>query len=253
MRKSVLAIILLSSTVATPAFAQAPGDGAGRAAKAAVAAEAYRSNDRNSTANFQREYESRIERDTKGGLNRYALAMTVADCLADKDKEASALVGGEMSADPMFKGLTKALGRKHKSCIVREAVGTPMTLINGALGEVLIEKADMRLADKVMPKDLEEAQKFYARPMPTMATVGRCMAVYSPGLVMKALATRPGTDAEQAAMTELYAKSPECGYTAMPTDVPSHDQRAAMAAGLYHWTLPGSSRATGGAAVSTEG
>ena len=171
----------------------------------------------------------------------YSAAKKVAGCVAKRTKDdAGALVGGTMSKDVNFAGLTGALMNKHKVCVTQDAVGVPMVYINDALAEELLTRQPKALQDRAALSDAAAAKSFYgAGSDVTMDTLGRCLAAYSPGLAYRVLVTGAGTTGETQALATLYAQTPECGVPAAPNGIPAVEQRGAVAAGLYHWTHRG--------------
>ena len=89
-----------------------------------------------------------------------------------------------------------------------------------------------------MMVDVNEAEEFSGLvpgAAPDFAMIGRCVAVYSPGLVQAVLATEPGSREERAAIDTLYAATPECGLSQAPGKVSPSYQRGVFAMGLYRW------------------
>ena len=72
----------------------------------------------------------------------------------------------------------------------------------------------------------------------TFDSVAGCVAVYSPGLAYKVLQAPVASEAETAALQEVYKQTPECGLTAPPQAIPQLYQRGALATALYKWTNP---------------
>jgi hypothetical protein len=191
---------------------------------------------------FSREYDTKIRLKLENQpVATYVQAKAVAACLANRNKkDAGSLVGGFMTSDTNFDALTRALSRKYQACVTEDAVGVPMAYINDALAEELVRRQNPALQDRVVPADAAAAKGFYATlDGLTMDTLGRCFAVYSPGLAYRVLATGAGTPSESAALASLFSSTPECGVPASPKDIPAVEQRGAVAAGLYHWTHRG--------------
>ena len=148
------------------------------------------------------------------------------------------LLGGPMTNDEKYEALAKALKSDHRSCIKAESSGIPMTIVNAALAERVILGEGPQLEPRAMSLDQNVADAFT-----TMAPgvkinfdiIGRCAAVYSPGLTYKVLETEPGSDAELEALNSLYKNTPECGLRESPDGAPTGYQRGVLAAGLYHW------------------
>jgi hypothetical protein len=229
MKKTAISTILLGAALAaqSPAFAQNPPPPPQVTHPGATA--------------FNNEYNTKVLMSMQNQpVMAYSMAKKVAGCLAARGKaDAGSLVGGTMSADANFNGLTQALTKKYKACVTQDAVGVPMAYINGALAEELVVRQHPALQDRAPTADAA-AKSFYTDAAGvTMDTLGRCLAVYSPGLAYRVLATTAGTASETQALASLYSQTPECGVSAAPAGIPAVEQRASVAAGLYHWTHRG--------------
>jgi len=165
-------------------------------------------------------------------------ARSVADCLARHAKaKAGELVGGPMTDDPKYDHLMRALTGKYNVCFTAEARGLPMYVLNGALAEQIVRGENRAFKDFDTPADNAAAAAFYASAGgPTMDSVGRCLAIYSPGLVYRVIAAPAGTPQETSAMSTVYSETPLCNVRTPPKGIPTSEQRAAMAVGLYAWT-----------------
>ncbi len=186
---------------------------------------------------INREYESNMR--LRGGtseLINMAIAVDAARCLVRTAKDkAGALVGGPMTDDPSLKRLSRGLSGKYRNC-APTTEGVPLILISGAVAEELVRIKQPALQSRVAPADPASAQAFYASTGGlTMDRLGRCLAVYSPGLAYQVLSAAIGTPAESEALRQLYAQTPECGVRATPKDIPAVEQRTAVATGLYYW------------------
>lgn len=190
---------------------------------------------------IDREYNSKIR---LNALPKEARDMTAADivakCLAKSAKgKAAELVGGPMTDDASFKRLSRGLFGRYRTCAPTND-GLPLMLISGALAEELVRLKQPVLRDHTVPADPAAARAFYASSGGlTMDSLGRCLAVYSPGLAYRVLSTTIGTPAEKAALSQLYAETPACGVRATPADIPMGEQRTAVGSGLYHWLQKG--------------
>lgn len=240
MRKILAPAVVMALAFATPALAQTSGGGSGQGGGPTTNYN-YQADrgamKRDTMTNFKRELMSRVELGARGENSLYRRAQPIAECLIKRNDKAHTLVGGMMTKDPEFADLQYDLQKKDKACIARDTAGIPMMVVNGALSEALLLSHDAKYQEKVMPKDIVGAQSFYLRKEgPTIETIGRCMAVFSPGLIVKTLATKPGSKEETEAMTDLYGRTPECGVKTMPKDIPAEAQRAAIATGLYLWS-----------------
>ncbi len=189
---------------------------------------------------FQRDFDSKILIGKKAQESQYEVADGVAKCLARRTDAAGDLLGGAMTRDPEYANLVYALKRKYSRCATADAAGIPIPLINGALAEELVKSSNPTLEDRAKAVNVSVAEPFYTDSAGrSLDTVGRCLAVYSPGLAMKVLQARIATPAEKAALSALFARTPECGYSVPPSNFSSQEQRGAVAAGLYHWMKRG--------------
>lgn len=197
---------------------------------------------RHPNANMASAYNSNVLLNTNNRIEgSYAQAKVIGQCLAKKGRgKARELVGGPMTDDPNYEQLVKGLERTYSTCFREEAVGVPLMIINSALAEELIRGEGAIYPDRSTPVDLAEAKSFYTDAAGhSMASVGRCLAIFSPGLAYRVVAAGFGTAAESSAMTALYSGTPECGVPAPPENVPEMEQRSAIANGLYQWTHRG--------------
>ena len=187
--------------------------------------------------NMNREYEAkmRLTGGTKEQKDMISAAMS-GQCLAKTAKhKAGELVGGAMSDDPSLKRLSRALFGKYRNC-APTSEGVPLVLISGALAEELVRMKQPALQARAVPADPASAKAFYATSGGlTIDSLGRCLAVYSPGLAYRLLSAGTGTPSEKEALGTLYAQTPECGVRAVPKDIPLSEQRTAVATGLYYW------------------
>jgi len=189
---------------------------------------------------FQRDYDSKVLLGKKAQEAQYELADGVAKCLVRRTDAAGDLLGGAMTRDPEYTNLVNALKRKYSRCATADAAGIPIPMINGALAEELVKSSNPTLDDRAKAVNVSKAEPFYTDSAGrSLDTVGRCLAVYSPGLAMKVLQARIATPAEKAALGALFSKTPECGYSVPPSNFSSQEQRGAVAAGLYHWMKRG--------------
>ena len=115
-----------------------------------------------------------------------------------------------------------------------------MVAVNTALAEQILRSENKGFAAHVSPSDVNAAKAFYASAQGvTMDSLGRCLAVYSPGMVQGVLGTTAGSTNEAKAFDALYAETPECGVRKAPSGIPANEQRNAVANGLYYWTHRG--------------
>lgn len=168
-----------------------------------------------------------------------ALAATVTQCVVDKmGKDAGSLLGGPMTKDEKYEKLVKALSKDHRACLKPEAAGIPMVIVNSSLAERVVLGSGKDLEPRAMSLNQDEADAFTTMGPGVKLNfdiIGRCAAVYSPGLTYKVLETEPGSDSEKAALDALYKNTPECGLREAPDGAPTGYQRGVLASGLYHW------------------
>lgn len=182
---------------------------------------------------FDRELNARMDPNSGKPLVKSA---EVAACLAAGAKAAAAgLIGGPMTSDAKYQALTQALTGKYKICAPN--VGVPLFFISGALAEELVRRAHPALADRIAPSEVAAAKAFSASMSGrlTMDSLGRCLAANSPGLTYRMLANAADSGGETAALTGLYAQTPECGQSAPPPGISIAEQRSSIATGLYQW------------------
>lgn len=191
-------------------------------------------------SDFQREFDRRltITNNPEKAADTYSQARTIADCLMSRNgAQAVGLVGGEMTDDPDYGDIKKALRGDDRTCVKDAAAGSP-ALISAALAEKLIVADGEQYEDRAMKLDLDAARAFYQTDdgKPTLNSIARCVAVYSPGLVRKVFDTQVGTASEGDKLDEVFLQTPECGLIKRPDGVETVFQRSAMATGLYEWT-----------------
>lgn len=190
---------------------------------------------------IDREYNSKIRSNASSKeVAQMSAANAAAKCLASSAKaKAGQLIGGPMTDDPSFKALSRGLFGRYRIC-APTTEGIPLVLISGALAEELVRLKQPALQNHAVPADAASAKAFYAASGGiTMDSLGRCLAVYSPGLAYRLLFTVAGSATESEALRQLYAETPACGVRATPKDIPMVEQRAAVAAALYHWLHKG--------------
>ena len=190
---------------------------------------------------FRSEYESRYAYNFQDKPTAAQIeARVVADCVIKRAKgKAGELLGGT-AEDPNFEKLQKGMTGKYSSCNREGAAGLPMVALNTALAEQILRSENKGFAAHVSPSDVNAAKAFYASAQGvTMDSLGRCLAVYSPGMVQGVLGTAAGSTNEAKAFDALYAETPECGVRKAPSGIPANEQRNAVANGLYYWTHRG--------------
>lgn len=174
----------------------------------------------------------RSERDNV--ILRYGYAGHMARCaIASMGNRATQYVSTQTDSDQ--RPVLEAFNGRHRQCVNSAERAAPPYLVNAALAELLvIRNVDTpRLrADAVEGKD---ARRFIVGPEPEshMATVARCLAIFSPGLSYDILFTRPGSLDERAAFDRLYGQSPECGLRERPKGFSPIYQRSYIAVALF--------------------
>ncbi|MBW0144921.1 hypothetical protein [Sphingomicrobium clamense] len=189
---------------------------------------------------FEREWSIREMLASPESYTRaHRLASGVSRCVVERaGAEAGSYLGGPMTGDEGFEALTEALTKDHRRCIQSDAQGIPMTIVNAALAEQVILAAGPELEPRAMSLNQDEADAFTTMGPNVKVNfdiIGRCAAVYSPGLTYEVLKTEPGSDEELSALNKLYTNTPECGLRESPDGAPTGYQRGVLAAGLYHW------------------
>ena len=166
----------------------------------------------------------------------YSQSAQVADCLARR-RDTAALIGGPRTSDRKFDKLVRALKFKDQTCL-RGTFGAVPMMIAGALAAHRIEDVNVQWADRARAVDRDRAKTFissYDSQSAPLDMVGRCVAVYSPGLARRALQSTPGGPEEQGAFDALYEATPECGLKRAPVAIPLAYQRVSIANGLFRW------------------
>lgn len=240
--KSVLkasAAIVLCVGVAAPAFAQAQGGNQNPPQTQPQPIPSPSRVDRYPNGNyFEREFDRRkIDFSSPDIAIAYRDSKSVAGCLASiEEGPLSPYVGGPLSEDPKYKLLSKRLRKSADKCIKPNPAALQM-LVGASIAELQVLGHEGTYEPRAMSLNSDEAEAFYT-PKNGSATVdhiGRCVAVYSPGLSVDVLKAEVGSPAEEQALDKLYKSTPECGLSARPASVPNVLQRAAIAFGLHDW------------------
>ena len=186
---------------------------------------------------FEREFDMRrLVNGEVDGSDYYSDAMGVANCLyASSDGKVSPLVGGPLSDDPGYSHLSKAM-RKSSACL-RGTNPAIAFFVGAALAEKSVLAEHVSLPPRAMTLNMDVAEPFYtpASGSLTIDHVGRCLAVFSPGLAEDVLKTKVGSESEKSALDKAYSSTPECGVSKAPEKIPALMQRAAIAYGLEAW------------------
>lgn len=172
----------------------------------------------------------------------YRWAQRVAECIVEEDGDQAA----SLIAPDQYDELARAASTRYRWCLLQKAPEDAVELrnatletLNSALAESMIIRDGITYEDRAPMVDVNEAERF-SGVVPgadiDLDMIGRCVAVYSPGLVQRVLEAEPGSSEEQAALEQLYRTTPECGVNARPAKIPSSLQRVAVAKGLYLWT-----------------
>lgn len=169
----------------------------------------------------------------------YRSALASADCILDLGEQRPARAF--MKADDDELAVGDEIYTRYRGC--KRGVDRMLPVaIEGAVAERLLGlDADVAVEPRAMHVDVDEAERFHgdlSGQSVAMSNLARCAAVYSPGLAMNVLRTEVGSNEEVEALSQLFARTPECG----PSDrrpVPSALQRGAVAAALLAWTHKG--------------
>ncbi|MBW0144920.1 hypothetical protein [Sphingomicrobium clamense] len=169
----------------------------------------------------------------------YRYAREMGDCLIESmGDEVERILGRAYTDEDGTIRIEAGDVELRTACIMQRGHLVPRETLNAALAEAFIARAEATFEDRAMSVDVNEAEDFTGL-VPGAAhdftMVGRCAAVYSPGLVQDVLATEPGSSDERDALNRLYAATPECGLAKSPRKVPTSYQRSVFATGLYHW------------------
>lgn len=194
---------------------------------------------RRGNMDFQQQYDRfYLNADDPISIN-YAGAASMAECVARRSKGgAASYFGGPTTDDPQYAKLSKVLTGKYQNCIDKRVSDVPMYVINAALAEHLLKAEDMELPDKPASLDVDKANAFYLTDgkITSLDALDKCIAVNSPGLVMKFLKTKAGSKESDAALAAAYAGTPECGVATPPTAAKTVEHREMLATALYEWT-----------------
>lgn len=172
-------------------------------------------------------------------------ASAVANCMVELDGERT----GRLVASAQYDLLARAASTRYRYCLLQKASEDGVELknasletLNGALAETLLERDGITYEDRAPLVDVNEAERF-SGVVPgariDLDMVGRCVAVYSPGIVQRVLETTPGSAEEEAELEALYRKTPECGLGGRPEPIPASLQRLSVAKGLFLWVNRG--------------
>lgn len=184
--------------------------------------------------NFERDLYGAIPLHAGVARQQYSAAIRIAECLERSVGRADELPGGDLTDDPEFAALARATKRHGRRCVGGALDPSFFMLLNGALSEVLLRGNERDLPDRAELTDIVAARRFIYRPEgPTIQTLGRCLALFSPGLSMAVLGKVAGSAEEDRAMGKLYSATPECGLSSAPAKIGKDLQRAALASGLF--------------------
>lgn len=178
-----------------------------------------------------------IRSDTGASVTPYGRATTIARCIVQFNKNrAASLLGGTLAGDPAYSKLERGLRGRYGDCAAD--LEAPAMMISGALAEQLTLSESQPPADRAPAVDIDEAAEFHGdlSGQVTVESLAGCLAVYSPGLTYKVLATEIDSAEETAALGALYSSTLECGMPTPPSGIESGYQRGALASALYAWT-----------------
>lgn len=162
---------------------------------------------------------------------RYRVAQEVAECLFSA-------MGDKVTTLVPTQANDGAIVIVGSSCYKQARAEVDQDSVVGALSEELIRRKGKTYEPRALTVDVNAAEAFSGLvpgAAPDFAMIGRCVAVYSPGLVRDVLEAEPGTRKEKKALDRVYASTPECGLSKAPGAVPTTYQRSALAVGLYDW------------------
>ena len=196
---------------------------------------------RSTHGEFQAEFDvRRLMTDPSSASALHEGALAIAECIARRSGDrASSYLGGGLVGDPEYERISGALTGRMQSCARSEATATAIA-ISGALAEQLLAAKPPHVQDRAPAVNEDAAHRFFGEltGAVTFDSVAGCVAVYSPGLAYKVLQAPVASEAETAALQEVYKQTPECGLTAPPQAIPQLYQRGALATALYKWTTP---------------
>ncbi|QIG80508.1 hypothetical protein [Stakelama tenebrarum] len=181
----------------------------------------------------------RLVHNPENAASTYRASIQEASCVVNISGDRSAdLIGGELTDDPRFRDLTRAMSQRYSAC-VRDPSGRVMPImLSGAIAEqLLLEQPAESFEDRASSVNVNDAEAFHGNLAEgvTMAKIAACVAVYSPGLVRKVLDTEVGSATEGEALDAAYRATPECGLPARPASIPEAFQRGALAEALLLW------------------
>ena len=196
---------------------------------------------RSTHGQFQAEFDARrLTNDASSAAALHEGALAIAECIARRSGDrASSYLGGGLVGDPDYERISDALTGRMQSCAREEASATAIA-ISGALAEQLLAAKPPQVQDRAQAVNEDVAHRFFGEltGAVTFDNIAGCVAVYSPGLAYKVLQAPFASEAETAALQEVYKQTPECGITAPPQAIPQLYQRGALATALYKWTNP---------------
>lgn len=227
--------IALCTALTAPAFAQSQG---GNQAPRQTPPPPSKQDRYPNSGYFEKEFNRRqIDFSSPTVAEAYRHSKSVAQCLASSEEGSlSAYVGGPLSDDPKYQKLTKYLRKSADKCVKPNPSAVQM-LVAASLAETEVLGHEGEYEPRAMSLNVDEAEAFYTpkKGSATVDHIGRCVAVYSPGLSVDVLKAEMGSPAEEQALDTLYKSTPECGLSARPASVPNVLQRAAIAFGLHDW------------------
>lgn len=169
----------------------------------------------------------------------YRYAKDMSDCLIESmGTEADTLMGDTSEGDDGSIVIKATVKKYRTACIMHRGHMVPQQTLTAALAESMLERNGATFDPRAMTVDVNRADEFSGLVPGAehdFEMIGRCAAVYSPGLISDVLATDPGSKEERKALDALYASTPECGVAERPKKVPLSYQRGVFAMGLYRW------------------
>lgn len=168
--------------------------------------------------------------------DRYRHAAHMASCVISSiGDDAGKYI--DFADKPRFKKMERAYRGRHMQCAKSAERATPMQFVNGVMAEMLVLKNVDVPPLRQREVEAREANDFigHNRLLMDLATLGRCIAVHSPGYGYDLFYTLPGSDEEKELLDRTYRNTPECGVNARPKKIDTVQQRLAIALGLYRW------------------
>jgi hypothetical protein len=193
---------------------------------------------RGTNSKFYKEFDNKRLIDPLYSSEIHGQADTIAKCIVKRGGEkVGTFLGGQLVGDPDYAHIGEALSGRLKRCADSESAA-PAIAISGALAEELLAAKAPKFEDRAAGVTDDAARKFFGdlKGAVTIDSIAGCLAVYSPGLAYKVVQAESGSKQEAAALEALYNRTPECGLSKTPSEIPVLYQRGALATALYKWS-----------------